>query len=67
MTRVFIPLDSFAVACGADEIAEELALAAARGGHDVAMTWSDRHVDATLTAGGDRLTVRTPPGFEAVG
>ncbi|RYE83006.1 MAG: formate dehydrogenase beta subunit [Hyphomicrobiales bacterium] len=38
MTRVFIPLDSFAVACGADEIADELALAASRGGHDVAIT-----------------------------
>jgi formate dehydrogenase iron-sulfur subunit len=35
MTRVFVPLDSFAVACGADEIAEELALAASQGGLDV--------------------------------
>ncbi|MBC8130436.1 MAG: formate dehydrogenase, partial [Rhizobiaceae bacterium] len=37
MTRVFIPLDSFAVACGADEIAEELALAAAARGLDIAI------------------------------
>jgi alpha-L-fucosidase 2 len=37
----------------------------ARGGHEVAIAWSDRHVDATVTAGGERLTVRTPPGFEA--
>jgi alpha-L-fucosidase 2 len=38
----------------------------ARGGHEVAIVWSDRHVDATVTAGGERLTFRTPPGFEAV-
>ncbi|WP_062212314.1 NADH-quinone oxidoreductase subunit NuoF [Aureimonas sp. AU12] len=35
MIRVFIPLDSFAVACGADEIAKELALLAAHRGHDI--------------------------------
>ncbi len=38
----------------------------ARGGHEVAIAWSDRHVNATVTAGGERLTVRTPPRFEAV-
>jgi formate dehydrogenase iron-sulfur subunit len=35
VTRLFLPLDSFAVACGADEIAAELALEAARRGLDV--------------------------------
>jgi formate dehydrogenase iron-sulfur subunit len=35
MTRVFVPLDSFAVACGADEIAEELGRLAADRGVDV--------------------------------
>ncbi|MBB3998452.1 formate dehydrogenase beta subunit [Aureimonas pseudogalii] len=35
MIRVFVPLDSFAVACGADEITEELAQLAATRGHDV--------------------------------
>ncbi|WP_102959853.1 formate dehydrogenase beta subunit [Mangrovicella endophytica] len=35
MTRVFVPLDSFAVACGADEIAETIAQYASHGGLDV--------------------------------
>ncbi len=38
----------------------------ARGGHEVAITWSGPQVDATLTAGGERLAVRLPPGFEPV-
>ncbi|WP_161992770.1 formate dehydrogenase beta subunit [Aureimonas leprariae] len=35
MTRVFLPLDTFAVACGADEIAEELTREAGARGLDV--------------------------------
>ncbi|MBC3940164.1 glycoside hydrolase family 95 protein [Sphingomonas sp. DOAB1063] len=38
----------------------------ARGGHEVAISWSGLHVDATVIAGGERLTIRMPPGFEPV-
>ncbi len=36
----------------------------ARGGHEVAIAWSDGHVDATVIAGDTRLSVRLPSGFE---
>ena len=38
----------------------------ARGRHEVAISWSGLHVDATVIAGGERLTIRMPPGFEPV-
>ena len=64
MTRVFVPLDSFAVACGADAIAEELSRAA-----------EDRGLDLTIVRNGSRgmawlepmLEVETPSGRIAYG
>ncbi|KQT85731.1 NADH-quinone oxidoreductase subunit NuoF [Aurantimonas sp. Leaf443] len=64
MTRVYIPLDSFAVACGADEIAAELQLLAV-----------SRKLDITIVRNGSRgmafaepmVEVETPQGRIAYG
>ena len=57
--RVFIPLDTFAVACGADEIADELTLLARRRGLDLrvvrtgsrGMAWAEPLVEVETAAG----------------
>lgn len=64
MTRVFIPLDSFAVACGADEIADELRLAAAKAGTDVAIVRNGSRGMGWLEP---MLEVETPEGRIAYG
>jgi formate dehydrogenase iron-sulfur subunit len=43
VTRIFIPLDSFAVACGADEIADELKLAISKADLDATIVRNGSH------------------------